>query len=132
MPHTSATQDVIDTFCKDYLGYVLGVGKNLVVLFAISVVFVVEGLWLLVGVLTQSIWMCVIASGIVALTVYYFHVRLYQKKKAKYPIVPPEGRTDIYFPRTDIPRPVHADFRRMQEKKRKLEKIKKKMRHRKK
>jgi len=46
--------------------------------------------------------------------------------------VPPEGKTDIYFPRTDIPRPVHADFRRMQEKKQKLAKIKRKMRRKKK
>ena len=110
----------------------MSIGKKLVVLIGISTIFVVEGLWLLIGILVQSIWACVIASGIIALTIYYFYVRLYQKKEAKYPIVPPEGKTDIYFPRTDIPRPVHADFRRMKEKKQKLEKIKKKMRRKKK
>ena len=62
----------------------------------------------------------------------FLYVRLYQKKEARYPIVPPEGKTDIYFPRTDIPRPVHADFRKMQEKRQKLAKIKKKMRRKKK
>lgn len=110
----------------------MGLGKNLAVLVGISTIFVVEGLWLWIGVLIQSIWTCVIALGIIVLTAYYLYVRLYQKKKAKYPIVPPEGRTDIYFPRTDIPRPVYTDFRKMQEKKRRLEKIKKKTRYRKK
>jgi len=42
----------------------------------------------------------------------FFLYRFYQGKESKYPIVPPEGRTDIYFPRTDIPRPIHEDTRR--------------------
>jgi hypothetical protein len=37
---------------------------------------------------------------------------VYKRIKLKYPIIPPEGRTDIYFPRTDIPRPIHEDMRR--------------------
>ena len=40
-------------------------------------------------------------------------------------MVPPEGRGDVYLPRTDIPRPIHEDFRRIEEKKRRLEKIRK-------
>ena len=47
-------------------------------------------------------------------------------------MVPPEAKADIYFPRTDIPRPIHEDFRRMEEKRRRLAKIKKKMRRKKK
>ncbi|MCK5593144.1 hypothetical protein KAI31_03500 [Candidatus Bathyarchaeota archaeon] len=80
----------------------------------------------------QSIRISVIAFGVIAFTIYFLYVRLYQKKEAKYPIVPLEGKTDIYFPRTNIPRTVYADFRNMQEKKQKLEKMKKKMRRRKK
>ena len=110
----------------------MGVGKKLVVLIGISTIFVVEGVFFLIGFLTQSIWTCVIASAVLAFSFYYFYIRLYRKKEARYPIVPPEGKTDIYFPRTDIPRPVYADLRKMQEKKQKLEKIQKKMRHRKK
>jgi len=110
----------------------LGTGRKLGALVGISIIFVVEGLWLFIGFLVQSVWTCVIASGIIAFTIYFLYVRLYQKKEARYPIVPPEGKTDIYFPRTDIPRPVHADFRRMQEKKQKLAKIKRKMRRKKK
>ncbi|MEM3770505.1 MAG: hypothetical protein QXG76_04885 [Candidatus Bathyarchaeia archaeon] len=48
---------------------------------------------------------------------------VYKKAKAKYPLAPPEGRTDVYFPRTNIPRPIHDDVRRYPEafgKKRKL------------
>jgi hypothetical protein len=106
----------------------LGTGKKLATLIGMSIVFAVEMVWLVIGVLMRSIWQCAISSGAIALTIYYFYVRLYLKKKARYPIVPPEGKTDIYFPRTDIPRPVYADFRRMKEKKRRLEKIKKKTR----
>jgi len=110
----------------------LAIWQKLVVLICISTIFVVEGVFLLIGFLTQSIWTCVIASAVLAFTLYYFYIRLYRKKEARYPVVPPEGKTDIYFPRTDIPRPVYADFRKMQEKKQKLEKIKKKMRHKRK
>jgi len=39
--------------------------------------------------------------------------RFIQKKvEPKYPAVPPEGRMDIYSPRTNIPRPIHEDVRR--------------------
>jgi len=40
--------------------------------------------------------------------------------------MPPEGRMDIYFPRTDIPRPIHEDVRRYPEffKKKKKKKYK--------
>lgn len=126
------TQDVISTSHKDYPGYLLGIGRNLVVMIGISAIFVVEGLLLVSGILVQSIWMCVIAAGTIAFTLYFFYVRLYQKKEARYPMAPLEGKTDIYFPRTSIPRPIHADMRRMQEKKRRFEKIKKKIRRRKK
>jgi hypothetical protein len=46
---------------------------------------------------------------------YLNHRFVYKKAKAKYPLAPPEGRMDIYFPRTDIPRPVHEDVRRYPE-----------------
>ena len=43
---------------------------------------------------------------------YLLYRFVYKGAKPKYPLVPPEGRTDIYFPRTDIPRPIHEDARR--------------------
>lgn len=78
--------------------------------------------------MVRSILRRVIALEAISFTAYFFYVRLYQKKKAKYPLAPLEGNADVYFPRTDIPRPVHADFRQLQEKKRKLEKTRKKLR----
>jgi len=46
---------------------------------------------------------------------YFTYRSVYKGQKTKYPIVPPEGRTDIYHPRTDIPRPIHEDVRRYPE-----------------
>ncbi len=46
---------------------------------------------------------------------YLIYRSVYKGQKPKYPIVPPEGRTDIYLPRTDIPRPIHEDARRYPE-----------------
>lgn len=109
----------------------MAIGKKLAVLIGISMLFIVEGLWLLIGFITQSVWTCAIASGLMALTIYFLYVRLYQKKEARYPVIPLEGKTDIYFPRTNIPRPVIADFREMEKKKKKLAKMKKIMRRKK-
>jgi len=59
------------------------------------------------------------------------HRSVYRRAKPKYPIIPPEGRTDIIFPRTDIPRPINEDVRRYPEffgkekKKRKAERLEK-------
>jgi hypothetical protein len=41
--------------------------------------------------------------------VYHF---VWKRAKPKYPMVPPEGRMDVYFPRTNIPRPVYEDVQR--------------------
>lgn len=49
------------------------------------------------------------------------------KKHPKYPLVPPEGKGDIYLPRSDIPRPIFEDFRKMREKKRKFDSIRRLM-----
>ena len=43
---------------------------------------------------------------------YLIYRSVCKGRKPKYPIVPPEGRTDIYLPRTDIPRPIHENARR--------------------
>jgi len=60
---------------------------------------------------------------------YFLYRFVYKGKKPKYPMVPPEGRMDIYFPRTDIPRPIYEDMQRYPEffkrKKRKYERTRK-------
>lgn len=72
-----------------------------------------------------NVWGVVIGSGFVAFSFYWYYVRRIKGRKPRYPLVPPEGKADVYLPRTDIPRPVHADFREMEEKKRKFARIKK-------
>lgn len=102
----------------------LGSGKKLALQIGIALIFVVEGLALVSVILLRYIWGYVIVLGVIAFTLYFFYVRLHLKK-TRYPLVPPEGKADIYFPRTDIPRPIHEDLRKMQKRKRRLEKIKK-------
>ncbi len=47
---------------------------------------------------------------------YGLYRSIYKKVEPKYPLVPPEGRmTDIYFPRSRIPRPIYEDVRRYPE-----------------
>ena len=91
----------------------------------IASIFFIEGLALVGAILLRNIWAVLTNLGIIAFTLYFFYVRLYQKKKPRYPLVPPEGKMDIYFPRTDIPRPIYEDARKMREKKRRLTKIEK-------
>ncbi|MEM3696858.1 MAG: hypothetical protein QXQ94_05045 [Candidatus Bathyarchaeia archaeon] len=67
-----------------------------------------------------------------AVYLFFLYRFVYKKEKPKYPLVPPEGRMDAYFPRTNIPRPVHEDVRRYPEffgkKKRKFDNAKKEKR----
>jgi hypothetical protein len=60
---------------------------------------------------------------------YFLYHFVYKKEKPKYPLVPPEGRMDAYFPRTNIPRPIYEDVQRYPEffgkKKRKFDNTKK-------
>lgn len=74
------------------------------------------------GALLKDVLLGVVALGYIAFNLYWFYVRYYQKKKPRYPMVPPEGKADIYA-RANIPRPIHEDFRRMREKKRKFAKL---------
>jgi len=98
---------------------------------ALIAVFTV-GISLTGGILWQNILIILIGLGLGIFYLYLFYVGYRQKKrKLQYPLVPPEGKGDVYLPRTDIPRPIYADFREMREKKRKLEKLKKMQRKKK-
>ncbi len=55
--------------------------------------------------------------------IYFYFARHFKKKKLRYPLVPPEGKADVYSPRTDIPRPIYADMRRAKEQRRKFAKL---------
>jgi len=72
-----------------------------------------------------NVWGVLIGSSVMALSFCWYYVRYVKKKQPQYPLVAPEGKADFYLPRTRIPRPVHADFREVEEKKRKFAKVKK-------
>jgi hypothetical protein len=72
-----------------------------------------------------------LAICFIALYADWFYIRHYKKRKLRYPIVPPEGKGDIYS-RASIPRPIYEDFRRMQEKRKKFGKLNKLLRRMKK
>jgi hypothetical protein len=72
-----------------------------------------------------NVWGVLIGSSVMALGFYWYYVQHVKKKQPRYPLVAPEGKADFYLPRTKIPRPVHADFREIEEKKRKFAKVKK-------
>jgi len=68
--------------------------------------------FILISVLTQLfIYAATFASGFL-IYCYMLYRHVYKREKPRYPLVPPEGRTDIYFPRTDIPRPIYEDVQR--------------------
>ena len=102
----------------------MGKGKKLVLQITIVSALLALGLALASAIILQSIWMIVIVLGAIVFSIFSY-VKLRHKRKQKYPLVPPEGKADIYLPRTDIPRPIHKDFRELREKKRKFDKLKK-------
>lgn len=95
-------------------------------------VLVANGLAIASAIILRNIWFVVLVLGIIAFDIYLYFFRFHQKKEPRYPLVPPEGKGDVYLPRTDIPRPIHADFRKMREKRRRFEKIDKLVRKKKK
>lgn len=74
--------------------------------------------------LLRNAWAFIIGGGLLTIDAYLFYMRR-QRKEPRYPLVPPDGKSDIYFPRTNIPRPIHEDARKIREKKKKLEKLEK-------
>ena len=106
-------------------------GKRRVLHIGIALALVADGFALASAILVHNIWLVAICLGGIAIGLYGLYVIFYQKKEPRYPLVPPEGKGDIYLPRTNIPRPIHEDFRRMKDKKRRFEKIKKMMRKKK-
>ncbi len=75
-----------------------------------------------------SFWISYVVGGILMLDLGFFYIRAARRKKLRYPLIPPEGRTDWYLPTTNIPRPVIKDYREIEEKKRKFSKLNKKLR----
>jgi len=90
-----------------------------------------NGFALAAAIFVGGVWSVMISLGVIAVDLYWYYVRRVKKRKPRYPLVPPEGKADVYLPRTNIPRPVHADFREMEEKKRRFAKLNKMLRKKK-
>jgi hypothetical protein len=106
-----------------------GEKRILKVWFALILIISVFGL--ASAILVQNIWMVVVVFVVMGVDVYWFYLRYYRHRRPRYPLVPPEGKGDVYLPRTNVPRPIYEDYRRMKEKKRKFDKLRKMMRKRK-
>jgi len=90
-----------------------------------------NGFALAAAIFVGGVWSVMISLGVITVDLYWYYVRRVKKRKPRYPLVPPEGKADVYLPRTNIPRPVHADFREMEEKKRRFAKLNKMLRKKK-
>jgi hypothetical protein len=87
-------------------------------------VTIIDALLLGISVVWQSYWTAAVLLGMYLFSLsFFFYSRRQRKRRLQYPLVPPEGKADVYFPRTKIPRPIHEDFRKMDERKRKLKKL---------
>jgi len=104
--------------CDDRL-----VGQKLARHITTFLIVFANGLAFTSAILLQNIWMIMIAAGLVIFSLGLYYYLLKNKRRLQYPLVPPEGKPDMYFPRTDIPRPVIEDFRRIEEKRRKFAKV---------
>jgi len=91
----------------------------------VALVFIVEAIAIVVAlpllpVPTQVALVAVFATQVF---IYSYCIRHFKKEKLRYPLVPPEGKSDVYFPRTKIPRPIYEDMRRAREQRRKFAKL---------
>lgn len=99
--------------------------------FVLIIVAVMDALLLGVSILWQYFWGTAVILGMTVISLLFWYYSMRQRKRrVQYPLVPPEGKPDVYFPRTKIPRPVYEDFRKMDERKRKLKKLRKMTRKR--
>ncbi|MCJ7608160.1 hypothetical protein MUP00_00620 [Candidatus Bathyarchaeota archaeon] len=98
----------------------MGLGERLALKASLSLILFTGGIAIAVGLLTQNVPVALLGSGIIFLGLYWFYVRFYRKRKPAHPFGPPDGKPDIYFPRSDIPRPLYEDMWRMQDEKRRV------------
>jgi hypothetical protein len=57
----------------------------------------------------------IVTSVCFLLYCYLLYHFVYKREKPRYPMVPPQGQMDIYYPRTNIPRPIYEDLQRYPE-----------------
>jgi len=74
-----------------------------------SIFLLVAGVFpLCIGIFVQSIWAILVLGSWLIILCYMAYLRLVKKREPRYPLVPPEGKPDIY---TIVgPRPVYEDM----------------------
>lgn len=98
-----------------------------------ALVLIVEAIGLMIALPLDPIpvYVAVIAIFAMQVFLYFYYIAHFRKEKLRYPLVPPEGKGDVYSPRSDIPRPIFEDMRRAREQRRKFAKLDKLRRKRK-
>jgi hypothetical protein len=97
-------------------------------IFVLAIIAISYGIGLASAIIMQDIWLAitvVAVGGASWILIGHYLTRHHKRRRPQYPLVPPEARPDMYLPRTDIPRPIYQDSRTMEEKKRKIEKLRK-------
>jgi len=91
----------------------------------VALVFIVEAIAIMVALplLAVPAQVALVAIFATQVFIYFYFIRHFRKEKLRYPLVPPEGKGDVYLPRTDIPRPIYEDMRRAREQRRKFAKL---------
>jgi len=91
----------------------------------VALVFIVEAIAIMVALplLPVPAQVALVAIFATQVFIYFYFIRHFRKEKLRYPLVPPEGKGDVYLPRTDIPRPIYEDMRRAREQRRKFAKL---------
>ena len=92
------------------------VGRKLALQIATACVSIVNGFAVGSWVVLQNIFLTMLFFlASMPLDVYLLYLVLILRRKPRYPLAPPEGKWDMYLPRTNIPRPLYEDFRKMKE-----------------
>ena len=81
------------------------IGRRRLYWVLVTLVLVMDAVVLGVGLPAQPVmaYVAVLAMFAVEACVFLYYVKHFRKEKLRYPLVPPEGKGDVYLPKTDIP-----------------------------
>lgn len=83
--------------------------RRFLFLFSALTIFVIP--FVIVLLISGEYYFTVMPTGFYLFVSYYLYLRYFKGVKPKYPLASPVKDQDIYFPRTDIPRPIYQDYR---------------------
>jgi len=104
---------------------VLGMWEVLVLVDGSAIAMLIVSIFIV-----PNIWYMTAGLFFLAFCFHWYRIRYDKKKKPQYPLSSPKGKAGAYLPRTNIPRPIIADFRESEEEKKKLARLSKLQRKR--